>query len=61
VPLSIPSMQFWNNLSPSEQKKILKIIKSLGKDPDDYLDMIREHIPGTSSDIIRIIPKRKVS
>lgn len=51
VPLSIPSAQFWNSLSKSEQKRILKTVKAAGKDPDDYLDMIKRLTPGKPSEI----------
>lgn len=49
--LSIPSAQYWNNLLPSQQRKVLELLEWLGQDKNDYLAMIKRSIPGHPSDI----------
>ena len=40
-----PSGQFWNNLSQLQQNKWREEVESLGADPEDYLQHMREMQP----------------
>jgi hypothetical protein len=46
TPLSYPSMQWWNNLLPSEQEQILGVLNWMGINPDDWLAMLQRMMPG---------------
>jgi hypothetical protein len=41
----IPSGQFWNGLSPSQQKQWREMVEWLGEDPEDYLTKMRAMFP----------------
>jgi len=49
VPLSYPSMQWWQNLLPSEQQQILGALNWMGISPEDWLTMLQRMIPGLGS------------
>jgi len=49
VPLSHPSMQWWNNLLPSEQEQILGALNWMGVSPEDWFEMQQRMMPGLAS------------
>jgi len=49
VPLSMPSMQWWANLLPSEQEQILGAVNWLGINPEDWMSTFQRMIPGLGS------------
>jgi hypothetical protein len=49
TPLSYPSMQWWNNLLPSEQEQILGVLNWMGINPEDWFAMQQRMMPGLSS------------
>lgn len=40
-----PSGQGWNKLPPSQRNKWRQVIEWLGKDPEDYLEYMRQMLP----------------
>jgi hypothetical protein len=49
TPLSYPSMQWWQNLLPSEQTQILGALNWMGINPEDWTAMQARMIPGLGS------------
>jgi hypothetical protein len=45
------SPPYWDSLLPRQRKQVLELVKWLGQDPDDYLEMTNRHRPGRPSDI----------
>ena len=45
IQLVTPSTQFWNNLLPSQQDQLLKLVEWLGQNPEDYLARMKMMSP----------------
>ena len=45
VEVIVPSGQFWGNLSDTGKKDWKDIVKSAGKNPEDYLNQMRQMFP----------------
>ncbi len=43
--VKIPSGQYWNNLSPQQQEKLLQLAEWDGMDRDLYLGKMRTNLP----------------
>ncbi len=57
-----PSMQYWRQvLLPTEREKFLELLQWLGHDREGFEVMIKHYHPGTSTESIRLIPKRKIA
>jgi hypothetical protein len=45
IEMITPSRQFWNNLYPSQQEKLLDLVRWLGIDPRDYISQMEKLSP----------------
>ncbi len=45
IQLITPSAQFWSRLLPSQQDQLLELVKWLGQDPRDYLEVMKRMSP----------------
>jgi hypothetical protein len=67
IELSIPSAQWWNALLPSQKEQILQTVDWLSqhnadwwcKSREDYIQMIRRHMPRASDSDIHITYRRR--
>jgi len=67
IELSIPSLQWWASLLPSQKEQVMQTVDWLSKhnkdwwckSREDYLAMVKRLTPGNPS-TIRLIPKRKM-